>query len=214
MKPSSLADHRVTERLAISPQSPTMRGRRTVTEKAEGLPDSSRHKCSPAVDALCKLWYAIRVKPNFEHVSARLLRDKGFDEYLPVYRSRRRWSDRVKEIDVPLFPRYLFCRMVHSERTPVLATLGVVSIVSCGPDAIPVPESEIQAVRTLLRSGLGAHPYPFISAGARVRVNEGPLAGVTGTVIARKNDLRLVVSVPLLQRSLSVELKREWVAAC
>jgi transcription antitermination factor NusG len=158
-------------------------------------------------------WYAICAKPNFEHVSARLLRSKGFDEYLPVYRSQRRWSDRVKEIDVPLFPRYLFGRMVQSERTPVLSTPGVQSIVSFGPEPIPIPESEIQAVRILLLSGLGAQPCPFINVGDRVNVKEGPLAGVSGIVIARKNELRLVVSVSLLQRSVSVELNRHWVAA-
>jgi transcription antitermination factor NusG len=160
-------------------------------------------------------FYAIRVKPNFEHVSARLLREKGMDEYLPVYRSRRRWSDRLKEIEVPLFPRYLFCRMAHSDRALVLSTMGVASIVSCGPDPIPVPESEIEAVRIVLRSGLGAKPCPFINVGDRVNVKEGPLAGVAGIVITRKNDFRLAVSVTLLQRSVVVELQRGWVvAAC
>ena len=159
-------------------------------------------------------WYAIRVKPNFEHVSTRLLRDKGFDEYLPVYRSRRRWSDRVKEIEVPVFPRYLFCRMMHSERTPVLSTPGVLSIVSCGPDPIPVPENEIQAVRILLRSGLAAEPWPFVHVGNRIRIEKGPFASITGIVIAHKDHFRLVVSVTMLQRSVSVELERDWVAVC
>jgi transcription antitermination factor NusG len=159
-------------------------------------------------------WYAIHVKPNFETVTARVLRMKGFDEYLPVYRSQRRWSDRLKEVDAPLFPRYLFCRMEHWERAPILSTPGVVSIVSCGTDPIPVPESEIEAVRTLLNSGLGAQPYPFINVGDQVKVSEGPLAGVTGIVIARKNEFHLVVSVPLLQRSVSVVLERQWIVAC
>jgi transcription antitermination factor NusG len=193
-----------------------------VTQKAEGLPDLSHHCSSPVGKALpnsltCgteSLWYAVHVKPNFEHVSARLLRDKGFDEYLPVYRSRRRWSDRFKDIDMPLFPRYLFCRMVHSERTQVLSTPGVVAIVACGTEPISVPESEIEAIRIVLRSGLGVQPCPFINLGDRVDVREGPLAGVTGVVIAFKNELLLVVSVPILQRSVSVELRRDWLAVC
>jgi transcription antitermination factor NusG len=159
-------------------------------------------------------WYAIRVKPNFEHVSTRLLRDKGFDEYLPAYHSRRRWSDRVKEIEVPVFPRYLFCRMMHSERTPVLSTPGVLSIVSCGPDPIPVPENEIQAVRILLGSGLAAEPWPFVHIGNRIRIKKGPFAGITGIVIAGKGQFRLVISITLLQRSVSVELERDWVVVC
>jgi transcription antitermination factor NusG len=104
--------------------------------------------------------------------------------------------------------------MVHLERTPVLSTPGVVSILSCGTAPIPVPESEIQAVRTLLGSGLGAQPCPFINVGDQVKVKQGPLAGVTGIVIARKNEFHLVVSVPLLQRSVSVVLERHWIVAC
>ena len=187
-----------------------------MTDKAGGLSELRPNNSTVAVslpEPAGLPWYAIRAKPNFEHVSARLLRAKGFDEYLPVYRSRRRWSDRFKEIDVPLFPRYFFCRMVQSERTPVLSTPGVQSIVSCGPEPIPIPESQIRAVRILLFSGLGAQPCPFINVGDRVDVNEGPLAGLSGIVIARKNELRLVVSVPLLQRSVSVELNRDWLAA-
>jgi transcription antitermination factor NusG len=159
-------------------------------------------------------WYAVYVKPNFESLSARLLRDRGFDEYLPAYRARRRWSDLIKEIEIPLFPRYLFCRMAHSDRTAVLSTPGVVSIVSRGSDPVPVAENEIHAVRTLLRSGLAPEPRPFINVGDRVRVKQGPLAGITGILIARKSELRLVVSIPLLQRSVSVELERDWLAAC
>jgi transcription termination/antitermination protein NusG len=192
-----------------------------VTEKAEGLPISLRHSSTPPLGSSempsqCRdlSWYAIRVKPNFEHVSTRLLRDKGFDEYLPLYRSRRRWSDRVKEIELPLFPRYLFCRMLRSQRTPVLSTPGVVCIVSCGSDPIPIPESEIHAIRILLHSGLPAKAAPFVNVGDRISIKQGPLAGVTGIVIAHKSEFRLVVSIPLLQRSVSVELNRAWVEAC
>jgi transcription antitermination factor NusG len=156
-------------------------------------------------------WYAIRVKPNFEHVSARLLRGKGFDEYLPMYCSRRRWSDRVKEIEVPLFPQYIFCRIGHSERPLVLSTRGVVSIVSCGRYGIPVPESEIQALRTLLGSGLTPEPCPFVNVGDRVSVKQGPLAGIAGIVIIRKGELHLVASVPVIERSVSVKVERDWV---
>jgi transcription antitermination factor NusG len=193
-----------------------------VTENAGGLPDSSRHNGSAAAEPRPNLriqdaeaaWYAVCVKPNFEHVSARLLHDKGFEQYLPVYRCRRQWSDRVKDIEVPLFPRYLFCRMLRSQRSPVLSTPGVLSIVSCGPEPSVVPETEIQAVRILLRSGLVTQPSPFLDVGDRVRVRQGPLAGITGIVTARKNELHLVVSVALLQRSVTVELKHSWVTGC
>jgi len=103
--------------------------------------------------------------------------------------------------------------MVRLERAPVLSTPGVVSIVSFGADPIPIPDVEIHGVRTMLRSGLAAEPCVFVNVGDRVSVKQGPLAGVSGIVIALKGKLRLVVSVPLLQRSVSAELDRDWVVA-
>jgi transcription antitermination factor NusG len=156
-------------------------------------------------------WYALRVRSSFESVVSRTLREKGYEEYLPVYHSRRHWSDRVKVLDLPLFPGYVFCRLDLSQRIlPVLTTPGVVRVVGAGRDPIPVSEEEIAAVKVILNSGLGAHPWPFLAVGSTVYIERGPLAGLEGIVLNLEKQWRLVVSVSLLQRSVAVEIDREW----
>src|SRR5580698_3809976 len=121
-------------------------------------------------------WYALRVKSKFESVASATLRGKGYREFLPLYRSRRRWSDRVKEIDVPLFPGYLFCHFDAGSRLlPILTTPGVVSIVGAGKTPVPVSEAEIDAIQAVVRSGLPALPWPCLTVGSRVLIEAGPL---------------------------------------
>ena len=155
-------------------------------------------------------WYAISVRSNFERIVAENLRQKDYQIFLPTYVSKRRWSDRTKVIDCALFPGYLFCRMDVRERVPLLNTPGVSSIVGVGKCAIPVEESEIAAIKRIVESGLPVAPWPFLEAGQFVYINRGPLAGVEGIVIATKNSSRLVVSVEMLRRSVTVEIEREW----
>jgi transcription antitermination factor NusG len=145
-----------------------------------------------------------------EKVASATLRGKGYEEFLPLYDERRCWSDRVKSLARPLFPGYLFCRLDPSNRLPVLTTPGVMGIVSAGRIPIPVPEEEIEAVRRVLDSGLGAQPWPFLRAGSRVYIERGPLIGLEGIVTNADKVDRLVVSVSLLQRSVAVELNRDW----
>ena len=142
-----------------------------------------------------------------------MLRGRGLEEFLPCYRLRSRWSDRDKEIERPLFPGYLFCRFDPYDRLPVLSTPGVVHIVGLGKMPIPVEEREVEAVRVLVRSGLSARPHPFLQVGNRVVIERGPLAGVEGTLTKVKNAHRIVVSVTLLQRSVSAEIDSGWVEA-
>ncbi len=156
-------------------------------------------------------WFAIRVRSNFEQIAAAALRGKGYEEFLPVYRTRRRWSDRVKEVDCPLFPGYVFCRFDVENRLPILVTPGVLSILGMGKTAVPVEEREIEAVRVIVRSGLVSGPWPFVRVGQAVYIEEGPLAGAEGVVVKVKGRYRLVASVTLLQRSVYVEIDREWV---
>jgi len=140
------------------------------------------------------------------------LSEKSFEAFLPTYRTRRRWSDRVKEVEAPLFKGYTFCRFDASRRLPILTTPGVVSIVgfSCsGP--VAVDEHEMAAVRTMVESGTVIGPWPFLREGQFVSVERGPLSGVEGIVINLKGQYRLVVSVSLLQRSVAVEIDRDWV---
>ena len=156
-------------------------------------------------------WYALQVQTRLANLASAILRGKGYEDFLPLYRSRRRWSDRVKEVDLPLFPGYLFCRFDPRNRLiPIITTPGVIGIVSAGKTPIPVAEEEIEAVRSILRSGLDALPWPFIGVGSRIYIEHGPLAGLEGIITNSSKVYRLVVSVTLLQRCVAVEIDREW----
>jgi len=145
------------------------------------------------------------------NTASRILGGKGYETFLPLYRSRRRWSDRVKHINVALFPGYLFCRFDPLDRlVPVLTTPGVLSIVSSGKAPVPVAEEEIEAVQMIVRSGLAARPRPFLQVGSKVHIDQGPLTGLDGIIAHEKNTSRLVVSVTLLQRSVAVEIDSTW----
>jgi transcription antitermination factor NusG len=155
-------------------------------------------------------WYAIAVRSNFERIVAQSLRQKDYEIFWPSYLANHRWSDRTKTVECPLFPGYLFCQMDLRQRVPLLNTPGVASIVGVGKCAIPVPESEILAIRKVVESGLPVAPWPFLKAGQFVYINRGPLAGVEGLLVAFKNRSRLVVSVKMLQRSVTVEIESDW----
>ena len=156
-------------------------------------------------------WYVIRLRSNFEKIASQVFEDRGYTTFLPLYRTRRRWSDRVKEIDAPLFPGYMFCKFDPQHRLPIVTSPGVISILESGSGPIPVPESDIAAVQTMLKSGLPVGPWPFLQQGQPVLVERGPLKGVEGLIVKLKDNFRLVVSVSLLQRSVSAEIDREWV---
>jgi transcription antitermination factor NusG len=156
-------------------------------------------------------WYALRIRSGLSNVASATLRGKGYEDFLPLYRSRRRWSDRIKELELPLFPGYLFCRFDVGDRLmPILTTPGVIGIVGAGKTPVPVGDEEIEAIRAILRSGLAAQPWPFLGIGAKVYVERGPLAGVEGIITNADKAYRLVVSVSLLQRSVAVEIDRDW----
>jgi len=157
-------------------------------------------------------WYGVRTKPNHESVAAAALEGKGYEQYLPVYRRRRRWSDRIVDSNQPQFPGYVFCRFDATRRLPILTTPGVISIVGFGKGPTPIPESEIEAVQLVLRSGLAVEPCPFLHEGQRIRVNQGSLEGLEGLLLKKKSEWRMVVSITMLQRSVSVEIDREWVS--
>jgi transcription antitermination factor NusG len=159
-------------------------------------------------------WYALQIQSRLGRMASTALRTKGYDEFLPVYRTHRKCLHHVKDIEVPLFPGYLFCRLDPSGRIlPVLTTPGVIRIVSFGRVPIAMSEQEIEAVRKVILSGLTAEPCAFAEAGCRVVLERGPLAGLEGLVISVAGSQRLVVSITLLQRSVSVEIDRGWVRA-
>ena len=131
---------------------------------------------------------------------------KGYECFLPVYRQRKRWSDRTVTTEAPLFPGYVFCRFDYWRRLPIMTTLGVVSIVGFGSDPAPIPDHEIQAIEKVLTAGFAAEPHPFLRIGQRIRITHGALRGVEGVLLRKKSEWRLVVSVNMLQRSVSVEI--------
>jgi transcription antitermination factor NusG len=160
----------------------------------------------------CQLpWFAVRTRSNFEKIASVAMENKGLTPYLPTYRDRRRWSDRVVVSDMPLFRGYVFCRFDPLNRLPVLTTVGVISIVGCGTEPAPIDEAEIEAIQRILCSGLATEPCPFLKEGQTVRVTHGSLAGVEGILTKKKSDFRLVISVTMLQRSISVEIDRECI---
>jgi transcription antitermination factor NusG len=151
-------------------------------------------------------WFAIHTRTRYENFVATQLRGKGYELFLPLYNCRRRWSDRIKELELPLFPGYLFCRFDPLNRLPILMTPGVFRVVGIGKNPFPVDDAEIAAIQAALRSGLPTQPWPFLQIGQRVKVEFGPLWGLEGVLISLKGRHRLVLSVTLLQRSMAVEV--------
>jgi transcription antitermination factor NusG len=158
-------------------------------------------------------WFALVVRTRWERSAAFALARRGSESLLPVFKQRRRWSDRWKELELPLFPGYLFCRFDPENRLPVLTTPGVLSIVGRGKVPIPIKPEEIAAIQLLVQSGLPARPWPFLEAGQAVQVNRGPLRGLKGIVLQLKSETKLVLSVTLLKRSVAVEMNRNWISS-
>ena len=156
-------------------------------------------------------WFALVVKPQHEKAVAEQLQAKALEHYLPLYRARRRWSDRTKAVELPLFPRYVFCRFGFEQRLKVLSTPSIVCIVSFGGKPAPVSETELDAVRALVGSGLPVSPWPFLRSGERVRITHGALAGVEGILVRENSAYRVVVSVELLNSAAAVEIDRDLV---
>ncbi len=157
-------------------------------------------------------WFAVMVRAKREKCANAILENAGYQCFLPLNKSIRRWSDRTKSSEVPLFPGYLFCRMDPQNRMTVLMTPGVIQILGIGKTPTPVKDGEIAAIQRIAESGLSAMPWPYVQVGNVVRIENGPLRGLTGNVFKIKTGLKLVVSVELLQRSVAVEIDRGWIS--
>lgn len=158
------------------------------------------------------LWFALRVRGRFEKTVVTLLEQKGYESFLPLYKARHRWSDRYKELDLPLFPGYVFCRFRLMSRLPIMKTSGVLHIVGIGCKPVPVEESEISAIQQLIRAGVSAQPWPFLHIGQDICIEQGPLVGLKGKIVSLGPRHRLVVSISLLQRSVAAEIDSDWVS--
>ena len=156
-------------------------------------------------------WFALRVKPRHEKNVSLALKMKGYEEFLPLYTEKHRWSDRYKEVKQPLFAGYTFCYFDPERRLPILRTAGVRSIVGFGEGPAAIDAQEIEGVQAIIRSGLSAVPYPDIEVGDTVRLKDGPLCGLEGVLKQFRDSDRLVVAVSLLKRSVAVEIDRAWV---
>ena len=167
--------------------------------------------CPPAAVGEQLPWFALHVRTAAEPKIRDALMQKGHTVFLPTYLEVRRYSDRLKKIDSALFPGYMFARINTANGLPVLTTPGVHGIVCRSGAPAPVDESEIEAIRRVISAGDSAVPWPFLSAGDRVRIIYGPLTGVEGFLVRFRDKERLVISVNLLQRSLSVEINRSFI---
>jgi transcription antitermination factor NusG len=166
----------------------------------------------PAEHREQKPWYALSVRSRHEKTVAHFLESFGYVSFFPTYKARRLWSDRIKEVEAPLFPGYLFCRFDIYNRLPILMIPGVQHIVGGTKFPAPIDTSEINALQTVVQSGAAREPWPFLQAGDRLRIEHGSLAGVEGILLQVKGRHRLVLSVTLLQRSVSVDVDSAWVS--
>ncbi len=165
---------------------------------------------SVAVNAMADptRWYAVRTRSRHEKLVARQLESQGIQSFLPVLTKISNWSDRKKEVELPLFSGYAFVRLDHqsSDRVKVLQTQGVVGFVGVQGTGIPIPDREIENINILLASKVNYQERPYLHVGQRVRVTGGALDGVEGILSAENSDRSLVISVGLIQRSLSVRV--------
>jgi transcriptional antiterminator NusG len=150
-------------------------------------------------------WYAIQVRSRYELSVAKGLIGKGFDPFVPQHKGRRIWSDRKVDVYLPIFPGYIFCQFDAKVRLPILTTPGVVRIVGTSKTPSPIEASEIEAVQRIVQYGCKTEPHPFMVVGTRVRVQNGPLAGVEGIIQGYKNR-QLILSIGLIQRSVCIDL--------
>jgi len=156
-------------------------------------------------------WFALVVKPRHEKAVDSALRTKGVESFLPLYVARHRWADRNATVKLPLFPGYVFSRFYPGDKSFVLGTPGLFDIVRCGKELAPIPDEEVYALQRVAGCGLAAEPWPDLAVGEHVQMDGGPLVGLVGRVLEIKKSMRLVLSVELLNRSILVEIERDWV---
>lgn len=163
-------------------------------------------ECGRAIQDTQVQWYAAYTRVRHEKSVARQLADRQVDCFLPVYRSLRRWKDRRKELELALFPGYVFVHIAQRAQLAVLQVPSVVSLVNFQGRPAPIPNTEIESLRRGLSGQARVEPHPYLTIGRRVRITHGPLAGAEGLLDRRKDSFRVVLSINLLMRSVSVEV--------
>ena len=157
-------------------------------------------------------WYALFVRSRHEKTVENSLKSKHYNVFSPSYRTKRKRVDRIAEIEVALFPGYVFCQFDPSKRLPILMTPGVVGVVGRGNRPEPVDDAEIASIRTVALAGRSVQPWPFLRLGQRIRMQSGPLTGIEGFFLRVEDEDHLIVSVTLLQRAVSVVIERDSVS--
>ncbi len=154
-------------------------------------------------------WYAVQTRARHERVVVQRFRDKGMTTFLPLVTEIRRWSDRKKSIEVPLFGCYVFVKMMstNEDRQKVLRTDSVFDFVGVPRHGTPIPDEQIDAVRIIVEERLDFEAYPFLKIGQRVRIRSGALDGIEGILVSRDGKRSVVVSVDAVQQSLSVRVE-------
>jgi len=158
-------------------------------------------------------WYAAYTCTHHEKRVAQQLSERHIENFLPLYRSVRRWKDRRKELQLALFPSYVFVRMNLKDRLKVLQLPGVVSFVSFGGNPAPLLDIEIETLRQGTANPTQIAPHPYLKVGRRVCVRNGPFAGTEGILVRRRDGCRVVVSIDLLMRSVAMEVDEADIAA-
>jgi transcription antitermination factor NusG len=161
--------------------------------------------CLPGVHEPAR-WYATYTCARHEKHVRKQLEEKQIDCFLPLYRSVRRWKDRHKELELALFPGYVFVHVLPEDRLRVLQTPSVVRFVSFSGHPAALDDSEIEALRNGVASGVCIEPYPYLKVGRKVRVKHGPLAGAEGILVRKKDKFRIALSIDLIRRSVAIEV--------
>lgn len=173
--------------------------------------DGSQQANSPVSASHCA-WYAAYTCSRHEKRIAQQLEERGIENFLPLYRSVRRWKDRRKELELVLFPGYVFVHIDLRNRMRVLDLPGIVRFVSFSGQPAALPENDIEALRSGLSHKLIAECHPFLNVGRRVKVVYGPLSGAQGILVRRRNESRLIISIEAIMRSVAVEVDEADVA--
>ena len=151
-------------------------------------------------------WHALYTRHHHEKSVAQGLRAKDFTVFLPLYATLRQWKDRTKIVTLPLFSCYVFIQDGLERHLEVVSTAGIHGYVCCGESFAVIPPKEIAGIRQAVERCVKIEPHPFIHRGDRVRVKTGPLEGIEGILVRKKNFSRLVLTVELLGKSAAVEV--------
>jgi transcription antitermination factor NusG len=160
-----------------------------------------------------RAWFALQTLSRHEKKVAAELQNKGVTPFVPLIASQRQWSDRKRNVELPVFPGYVFVHMpqTSSARGAILRTQGVTRFLGNRGAGVPIPEGEIENIRRLIDQGVPFEQHPYLQVGKRVRIRSGSLDGVEGILVAINGDHSMVVSVDLIQRSLAVKITGFWV---